>query len=403
MDYDLRDTLAQTPAPRWWTYKLSTPLERRFANETDAARNHQLRFWIAIGLAFSWLNLVVDLITIPDVWRLIVSLRLFVVTPVSLLAIKLLGRSQARWLEALSSVAPPAAALLAVLLGFAASATVDPFRSAIVLSIGILWMNILMPMRFGDAMVFTLVTLTSGNSINIIATLRAHATFDYPEVIVTTHVLVALSLLARFIAERESRRNFLLGLRLQIRADDLTRSNAKLLEMSNTDPLTGLANRRFFDLTLATAWQKAAASGAWLAIMMIDVDHFKLFNDAAGHLEGDRCLIVIARAIADQMRPGVDFAARFGGEEFIVMMAATEGVEAQKMAERVRTAIAALKVFHPGRIGRGLVSVSIGVAAAECAEANWNSTTLLAAADKALYAAKAAGRDRVIEAEAHRR
>jgi diguanylate cyclase (GGDEF)-like protein len=166
--------------------------------------------------------------------------------------------------------------------------------------------------------------------------------------------------------------------------------------MSNTDPLTGLANRRSFDLAFAREWGNAAVTRSSLAMMMIDVDHFKLFNDVAGHLEGDRCLTTVARTIAAQVRSARDLAARFGGEEFVVLMPAANLDEASQIAERVRTAIAALRVFHPGQIGRGFVSVSIGVAAVDPASPGATAAGLLVAADAAMYAAKAAGRDRVM-------
>jgi diguanylate cyclase (GGDEF)-like protein len=131
-------------------------------------------------------------------------------------------------------------------------------------------------------------------------------------------------------------------------------------------------------------------------MLMIDVDHFKLFNDVAGHLEGDRCLTTVARTIGGQVRHGADLAARFGGEEFVVLMPGTGHDEARRFAERGRTAIAALRVFHPGRVGRGFVSVSIGVATVRPADPGSTSATLLTTADAAMYAAKAAGRDRVM-------
>ncbi len=400
VDAELRGMLADAQVRPWWSWRLPGALERRFASETEPQRNRQLRVWIVVGFAFCWLSYALDLVSVPDVWRFGLLLRLGVVTPVSLAALRVLGTGRPHRLVALAIVAPPAVALLTTLLGFAASAQVDTFRAAIVLAIGILWMNVLMPMRLRDALIFTLVTLALGDAINVGGAAMHRAAIAHADVIVATHVLVALSLLARLLAEHDSRRSFVLGLRLRLRADDLARANAKLLEMSNTDPLTGLANRQFFDLALARAWQDGAAAPSGIALMMIDVDDFKLFNDTAGHLEGDRCLTIIARAIADHVREARDLPARFGGEEFVVLMPATELDQAWEIAERVHTAIAALQVFHPGRDGRGFVSVSIGVAAMRASAPDATPVDLLAAADGAVYAAKAAGRDRVMRAQA---
>ena len=391
------EILADTNRLPWWNYKLPRPFESRFAIETDADRNHQIRFWIAVSLAFSWVTFAVDVKAIPDVWQLAFLLRLCVVTPVSVAAMRLLGApSPGWWRTMLASTVPPIVAHLSVLIGFAASAEVDTFRAAVVLCIGILSMNALFPLRLRDAAVFTVTALTIGDAINVIGAAAHHATIGHPEMILVTHVLAVLSLLVRLLAERESRHSFVLGLRLRIRAEDLARSNARLQEMSNTDPLTGLANRRSFDLALAQAWQSAAGSGTSVALMMIDVDHFKLFNDIAGHLEGDRCLTTVARTIAGQVRRGQDLAARFGGEEFVILMPGAGCAEAHVAAERVRTAIATLRVFHPGRTGGGFVSVSIGVAMMYPCGPDTSPAGLLKAADAAMYEAKAGGRDRVM-------
>jgi diguanylate cyclase (GGDEF)-like protein len=257
-------------------------------------------------------------------------------------------------------------------------------------------MNALFPLRFRDAALFTAVTLAIGNAINIVGAYAHHVAIARLETVVVCHVLTALSLLVRFLAEWESRHGFVLGLRLRIRADDLARSNVKLQEMSNTDPLTGLANRRYFDQALTRAWQSAVGSWNSVAVLMIDVDHFKTFNDIAGHLEGDRCLTTVARTIAEQVRQDSDLAARFGGEEFVVLMPKACHADAYKAAERIHTAISALRVFHPGRIGRGFVSVSIGVATMIPSGPDASPTDLLRQADAAMYEAKAAGRDRVM-------
>jgi len=391
------EILANANSPRWWNYKLPRSLESRFASETDAGRNHQIRFWIAVSLVFSWITFAVDLKVVPDIWELAFLLRLCVVTPVSLVAMRMLGApGLGRWRTSFASAAPPTVAHLSVLIGFAVSADVDTFRSSVVLCIGILSLNALFPLRLRDAAVFTVAALTIGDAINLIGAAAHHATIEHPEMILVTHVLTVLSLLVRLLAERESRHSFVLGLTLRIRAEDLARSNLKLREMSNTDPLTGLANRRSFDQALAQAWQSARESGVSVALMMIDVDHFKVFNDIAGHLEGDRCLTTVARTIAAQVRRGQDLAARFGGEEFVILMPGAGCGDAHVAAERVRAAIAASRVFHPGRIGGGFVSVSIGVAAMYPSAPDASPAALLRAADAAMYEAKAAGRDRVM-------
>lgn len=398
METDLREELADLPARRWWTYRLPPALERRFASETDADRNRQIRFWLGVALAISWLTLALDVSTNPDVWWLALLLRACVVTPAFLVARRLLAPARSTSLAGLASAAPLVITLLVTLVMFAVSANFDILRSAIVQCVMIVWISVIIPLRVRHAVAFAVLALALGDAINGAAATWHHTIVDRPDLIVATHMIVVLSVFARVVAERETRRSFLLGLGLQIRAEDLARSNARLVEMSNTDPLTGLANRRFFDKALEQAWQDVPVAGAPVALMMIDIDHFKLFNDAAGHLEGDRCLTAIAHTIADQVRGQQDIAARFGGEEFIVLMPRTPLDAAVNVAERVRSAVAALQLFHPGRSGRSFVSVSIGVAAMRPSASGATSAKLIATADEALYRAKAEGRDRVVAA-----
>ena len=393
---EMREALAVSQSLPFWALRLPAALESMFASETDAERNRQLQLWTLAWLGFSWLTLALDVVSVPDGWQVALLLRLGVVTPAAILSFRCLRTNPMRWRRTLASIATPATSLLTVLLVFATSAVIDGFRADMVLLLGIFWTNVLNPMRLRDSFVFSVFALALGGTINLVAGTAHHATVQHPDILAAGLMMLLLSLLSRAASERGLRRSFTAGVRLRIRNENLTRSNSKLLEMSNTDVLTGLANRRFFDLTLEQAWLAATSAQSWIALMMIDVDHFKQFNDAAGHLEGDRCLAIVARTIASHIRVGDDLAARFGGEEFVVLMPTTECDEAYAMAERVRAALAALQVFHPGRIGHGFLSVSIGVVATHGNATFATSAALVAAADAALYKAKAAGRDRVV-------
>jgi diguanylate cyclase (GGDEF)-like protein len=157
-----------------------------------------------------------------------------------------------------------------------------------------------------------------------------------------------------------------------------------------TDGLTGVHNRRFFDETLAQEIKRSERSGAPVALMMLDIDHFKRYNDRFGHQAGDEALRAVAQAVAREIR-SVDFVARYGGEEFAVIMPATEGHAAAAVAERVRRAVESRNLRAPEG---GPVTVSIGVAVYP--EAGGDGPGLVAAADGALYAAKGDGRNRVV-------
>jgi len=166
----------------------------------------------------------------------------------------------------------------------------------------------------------------------------------------------------------------------------------ELRRLARIDGLTGLINRRTLDEILALEWRRAERSGYPLSILFIDIDHFKNYNDNYGHQLGDQTLVQVGASIAAQIhRPG-DVAARYGGEEFVVVLPSTAIDNAAMLAERIREAIAALRLPH-AYSAHGLVTVSIGVASRN--RSTDDPAALLKAADDALYEAKANGRNRV--------
>jgi len=173
------------------------------------------------------------------------------------------------------------------------------------------------------------------------------------------------------------------------RTAELRKANIRLSELSNTDSLTGAFNRRYLDQYVQQL-STSIVPTPWQAVLMIDVDHFKLFNDYGGHAEGDRCLKQIAEVLRHAMRSEDDLVIRYGGEEFAVVLQDADLTEARQAAERLRKAVHDLKIPHPG-LGPGrTVSISIGA----CAVAPEESISdALTRADKRLYEAKQAGRD----------
>ena len=175
--------------------------------------------------------------------------------------------------------------------------------------------------------------------------------------------------------------------------ESLQKSEARYRQLANADALTGLGNRRSFDDRLDDEWRRAFASEQSLALLLIDVDLFKSYNDLCGHLDGDVCLRTIARMIADTLPSGPGVATRFGGEEFAVILPNTDKEGAMEVAETLRTAVTSLNLPHAGN-PLGIQTISIGVAAG-VPERNETALSLLNASDSALYRAKNLGRNRV--------
>lgn len=174
--------------------------------------------------------------------------------------------------------------------------------------------------------------------------------------------------------------------------DDLKAQNRKLEELSNTDPLTQLANRRSLMRALESEYQRSERHGHPLSLVMADIDHFKKINDTYGHQQGDLVLKAVAEAIRKQLRE-YDLAARFGGEEFALLLPETDLAQATQVAERVRAMVAGLRLA--GELQNLRTSISLGVATRPHPEIT-NLNDLIRVADDALYAAKQAGRNRVV-------
>ena len=176
----------------------------------------------------------------------------------------------------------------------------------------------------------------------------------------------------------------------------LAEANRQLEALAVTDGLTGIANRRHFDSTLALEWARAQRSQQPLALLMLDVDLFKDYNDHYGHQAGDETLRAIAQVLLETTRRAGDLAARYGGEEFAVIAANTGAAAARQLAESLRAAVQHLAIAH-ALAPQGHVTVSIGLALLEPGRPV-PAQTLIGQADEALYRAKTLGRNRVEQA-----
>jgi diguanylate cyclase (GGDEF)-like protein len=178
--------------------------------------------------------------------------------------------------------------------------------------------------------------------------------------------------------------------------EKLLREQAMVLRSQTfSDGLTGIANRRHFDVAMEKEHRRAKRSGTPLTLLMIDIDHFKAYNDHYGHQKGDQCLIQVSAALSDMLKRPCDLMARYGGEEFAMILPETDPEQARSMAETIRARAQELTIPHERSTDASrLVTVSIGIATQK-ADAPVEIETLIGAADRALYQAKHNGRNRI--------
>ncbi len=181
---------------------------------------------------------------------------------------------------------------------------------------------------------------------------------------------------------------------MSIESIKLEESNQILLQLSVSDSLTELANRRLFDETIEREWRVSLRRKSPISVLFIDIDLFKPYNDNYGHQAGDDCLKQIAKVLKKYPRRPYDLCARYGGEEFVILLPETGLLEAVELAEKIMSDIHNLKIRHDFSSVAPYVTVSIGIAEIIPTIA-YNCRHLIEMADKALYLAKSGGRDRI--------
>lgn len=374
-------------------------LEAAFTQETAASRRRQLlRGGLGALIVFD-LFLVSDALMAPQHLLRAAIVRLGIVTPLVLLTAFLVSRrrEQVYVQEAAASLLCVVAngALLFLHSGMGAATALQAEPGVLLMLLAV---NTVLRPDFWIAIASTL--LCYGMFLWFL--------LAYPQVgwvqlwIVGGRVFwfAVLALAAKYTLSRERRLSWLLHLRGRLQSAMLADSNRHLLNLSFTDPLTGVPNRAAYEKRLAELWQRAIEGRETLAAVMVDVDHFKSINDSFGHLYGDRVLQRVATLLEQSLRAEADFVARFGGEEFIVLLPGSTLASAYNVAERIRVLVEVAGSPAISRTDAALPSntrwstVSCGVAAMEPGPGD-EARILIDRADAALYTAKRTGRNRV--------
>jgi diguanylate cyclase (GGDEF)-like protein len=372
-------------------------LAARFETDTRHLRVHHLRRTIWLGVLVSNIYNISGFITLPHFAWLNLALRVLLLTPIAFGLSVVIERTRDDVRETLLAVGMIGVAGIPMLLFFLSSDPLAPFTTAEVM-LCVLFANTTLPLRFPFACIVSAAVLVAlfgcilakpelGGGLSAAILLNMMTTIVY-------------SLTANYRIERSERRDYLLTLRETLRVNSLTADNTALTQLSTTDPLTGLSNRRFLE-DRTSAFDHAIDHGQQLAVIIVDVDHFKAFNDFYGHRAGDDCLRQLAGVFRQNRRDETDVMLRYGGEEFVIVLQDRTTADAMIVAERLRLAVQILALPHENRSdGVPRVSISLGVAGTDIC-AGLSLSALIESADAALYRAKSAGRNRVQRAACH--
>ena len=329
------------------------------------------------------LFLIVDVMLAPQTLALSAFLHLAIVTPAVALMDLIYARARSVRIRDLAAVAPPVLIVAQIMFIYWLNHTEASDHYQYLAVMVAIYANI--NRRVGLRLAVAATTVIAFTYLAVL--LPGHSDFD-TKFIGSTMMLTSayLTLIAAGVLEREARFSFLSRLREQLMREDAEKR-------SRADPLTGLANRRSLDDAVEGIWRSDLPASAGVAIVMIDIDRFKQFNDFHGHLAGDDCLRRVAGAILSELRGDQDIAARYGGEEFILVLPQTGLQDAVRLAGRLRRKIVSLAIPNRGSPDCGFVTASFGVASGMIGSTGFGE--LISAADAALYAAKQAGRNRV--------
>jgi len=381
--------IARAQATRRWDLTFPEAIETRFEQEIGARRAKILRLAMPRTILVYNAFLLGDYFLANDTFWLAVVLHLALITPWMVVAGILMSRPLTSRGRNLIIASIPLAMIAGMIVVF--SMTRDPLAAhyQYFTIIALIYGNAALRPSYPLALAMSLGTILA-HSI----ALALHPGIAVPVAISAGCGLIVaayVSLSANFAIERDLRRLYLLRLSDMLATSDLQRAAADLHRISYVDPLTGLANRRGIDARADALFAGKEPRTGRFAVLMIDVDHFKSFNDHYGHPEGDRCLTRVAGAIRDTVRDGIDVVGRYGGEEFLVILPEADLRSALPVADRMRRLIAQLGIPHD-QVAARIVTVSIGVGEGTLADPA-SLAKAIGQADIALYEAKAAGRN----------
>lgn len=386
--------------------RFDEPDESRFVAQCKAARLRHFVISGAVALVAFNMFLLSDWMMVPDVFDLALKLRLLMLTPVALfyLAMPVLYPRLVRSLpidviECIGVLGGiMATACLVTVLLVTNSPYVGMYRCGLLPIL--VYGTLVQRFRFRYALLFS-ASVVAGHLISLAAAQGQPS--PYPELEVPMFlmltVIAAYTLIMNYRMELEERRRFVQKERAETLRHELQASQAQLEALSRQDALTGVPNRRRFDEVAATQWTRHLQTGEQLAVLLIDVDHFKAFNDRYGHPAGDQCLKLVAETLQRALPIPEATLARWGGEEFIVLLPHADTVLAAQAAAQLCVAVRMLALRHEDSTSSEVVTISVGVGLARPAQDHKDLARVVAQADAALYQAKRGGRDRYVVGE----
>ena len=371
-------------------------LEAQFERESGAPRSRRLwREGLISILAFNGFYVGEWLLT-RQISRHELTVQLGLITPLCLLVNLLMRFNPPRWLREGSISGMSCVIACAYLVLQSGKGPVAIAFTLVGVVVTAMFSAVVMRLRFWYALVASGLTTLAG-AVFLFAD-HSLKTDEKITGLALMTIAVGIAMMSNYSLEREERLGYLRYLQSEADRREVSEMNSRLAELSSIDKLTALPNRRTYEETFDRKWNEARQEGYSLALILIDVDHFKVLNDVRGHSYGDDVLRRVGSLLPQALRSTADFAGRYGGEEFVVLLPRTDRESADRVAERIRALIemAGSPPQSPMPERECLMWVTGSCGVSTCVpSALGRKEMLLECADRAMYQAKAEGRNRV--------
>ncbi|PXX38885.1 diguanylate cyclase (GGDEF)-like protein [Aquitalea magnusonii] len=389
----LNQELATADQQPWYQLRLPPLLEKIYQQDTAAHRMRRYRLFGAIGIVVFMLYGLVDRFYLPDVYQRVWIWRWLWLPGFAALTIACSFWRPFQPYYEYSVVLASTAFVLGLTWFFSIShmPTAQHYYGGVMLCLVFMMFGLRIPFRL--ACLSCVVSLAYLGWVLCSLHFLDEAARSLIFILLVSCVL--LGLLGLFQLQKEERRSYLLALELQRDHRQLQQGFKYLQQISTVDGLTGLFNRRYFDQQLHAFWERRLQQQEDIALLFVDVDYFKFYNDSQGHQMGDETLIKVAQVISRHASARQGCAARYGGEEFVLLLRGCNLSQTMALAEQIRSEVEALALPHPSSGCSTVVTISIGIALAH-ASINQQPDWLVSTADAAVYQAKRQGRNQVV-------
>lgn len=379
---------------RWyWRFDWPARLEADFQHYYADRYRSQMVLGLAVGALAILVSVFEDFLIPAGQRDMPLFIRFGLVFPSVLVLIFLISRpALSRWQQTILMMSTLGGASAFMLMAFFVSSPLGRIYIDTLMLIQIFGLTLLRQ-QFAYAAASVLVIMTGTTA----ALLLLDFPGTYSDNLIDLMLIVfagILCLVANYMMERSARSDYLQQRLLELGQQDLEKTNAHLQQLLRSDALTGIANRRHFDAQLDEEFRRAVRSHMPLALLMLDIDSFKQYNDTYGHQAGDETLARVAQALALFARRPGDVAARYGGEEFSLILPGSSEADALVIADEIVAYVFEKNMPHRSARASDRVTVSIGVAAFAPEQGGLDVAALIAQADQALYFAKSSGRNR---------